>query len=158
MIVRLVRHGRAGRKRDWKADDRLRPLDDVGRRQAEAIAELLGPEPPAALLSSPTTRCVQTLEPLAGSWATAVTTDDALAKEAGTGDLLRLLRHAEDGDVLCTHGEVMSALLERLRFGRTELLTGERDVLSKGTLWELTLKQGKIRRLRHVDPAAARAR
>lgn len=158
MMVRLVRHGHAGRKRDWKADDRLRPLDDVGRRQAEAIADLLGGGRRGTLLSSPTTRCVQTLEPLAGRWGTPVATDDALAKDAGTGDLLRLLRYADDGDVLCTHGEVMSALLARLRFGRAEIHTGERDVLSKGTLWELTLKQGTIRRLRHVDPAAARAR
>lgn len=158
MMVRLVRHGHAERKRDWKADDSLRPLDDVGRRQADAIADLLGSERPGALLSSPTTRCVQTLEPLARVWGAPVATDDALAKDAGTGDVLRLLRYADDGDVFCTHGEVMSALLARLRFGRAEIHTGERDVLSKGTLWEVTLKKGKVRRLRHVDPVAARAR
>lgn len=158
MLVRLVRHGHAGHKRDWKADDALRPLDEAGRRQAAAIADLLGGERPGALLASPATRCVQTLDPLAEVWGVPVATDEALAKDAGTANVLRLLRYAEDGDVLCTHGEVMSALLARLRFGTAEIQTGERDVLSKGTLWELTLKQGKIRRLRHVDPAGARTR
>lgn len=152
MLIRLVRHGRAGHKRDWEGDDRVRPLDETGRRQADALGRLLEGEPRGQLLSSPTTRCLQTLEPLAVAWGTAVATDEGLAKDAGTGALLRLLRFAEDGDVLCTHGEVMGALLERLRFGRAEIQTGARDVLAKGTLWELTMKHGHVRRLRHVDP------
>ena len=158
MRVHLVRHGRAGHKRDWKGDDALRPLDDTGRRQADALARLLEDEPARALISSPTVRCVQTLEPLAARWGLSVVTDDSLTKEAGAGAVLRLLRHADPGDVLCTHGEVMGALLERLRFGRVEIHTGVRDVLAKGTLWELTLKHGKVRRLRHVDPLQAYAR
>ena len=36
MIVLLVRHARAGDRSEWEGDDRLRPLDKKGRRQAKA--------------------------------------------------------------------------------------------------------------------------
>ena len=43
MIVYLVRHATAGHRASWEGDDdRLRPLDDRGRRQAEGLVELLG--------------------------------------------------------------------------------------------------------------------
>ena len=65
MLVRLVRHACAGDKHSWAGDDADRPLDDVGRLQALAVAELLGLRPAGRLLSSPTRRCLDTLVPLA---------------------------------------------------------------------------------------------
>ena len=39
MSIFLVRHAKAGKRSHWDREDALRPLDDVGRRQALALAE-----------------------------------------------------------------------------------------------------------------------
>ncbi len=64
--VILLRHAHAVAKSSWKGDDDRRPLDDAGRADAKALAELLacfGPR--ARLITSPATRCVETLRPFA---------------------------------------------------------------------------------------------
>ena len=65
MQVMLVRHPRAVSKREWAGPDLLRPLDDVGERQAMGLVDTLADTPIRRLVSSPALRCVQTLEPLA---------------------------------------------------------------------------------------------
>ena len=63
-MLLVIRHGRAGDSSEWEGDDRLRPLDKRGRRQAGALVESLAPFAIARILSSPYDRCVQTVEPL----------------------------------------------------------------------------------------------
>ena len=68
----LVRHGHAGTKEGWADDDRLRPLDARGRRQAKHLVGVVAPMHPTRLLSSPYARCLQTMEPVAaktGWWS-----------------------------------------------------------------------------------------
>lgn len=61
----LVRHGRAAA--GWDADPDP-GLDDVGRRQAEQMADALAPLGPLALVSSPLARCQQTAAVLGSRW------------------------------------------------------------------------------------------
>ncbi len=64
--VILLRHAKAVAKSHWKRADDRRPLDDAGRADAKALAELLacfGPR--ARLITSPAARCVETLRPFA---------------------------------------------------------------------------------------------
>jgi 8-oxo-(d)GTP phosphatase len=64
--VILLRHAKAVAKSHWKRADDRRPLDDSGRADAKALAELLacfGPR--ARLITSPAARCVETLRPFA---------------------------------------------------------------------------------------------
>ena len=64
--VILLRHAKAVAKSNWKRADDRRPLDDSGRADAKALAELLacfGPR--ARLITSPAARCVETLRPFA---------------------------------------------------------------------------------------------
>jgi len=61
----LVRHAKAGHRKDWDGDDRARPLSRAGITQARKLVPVLSPSAPTRLLSSPYTRCVQSLEPLA---------------------------------------------------------------------------------------------
>ena len=63
--VLLVRHAKAGKRSTWKKDDRLRPIDGHGRRQAAAIAQLGALFAPRRLVSAPLVRCEQTIAPLA---------------------------------------------------------------------------------------------
>jgi phosphohistidine phosphatase SixA len=104
----LLRHASAGDRDDWAGDDRRRPLDARGRRQAEELVELLRPFEIKRILSSPYLRCVATVEPLAAALGLSVEQDDRLAEGAGRGGLE--LVH-EDGAVCCTHGDVVQAAL-----------------------------------------------
>ncbi|MFO7777439.1 MAG: histidine phosphatase family protein [Nitriliruptoraceae bacterium] len=91
-IVLLVRHAWAG-QRGAVPDDRARPLDERGRRQATQLhghldAGLqarghprLGDHPDGpVLVSSPLVRCTTTLAPLAAALGVALATDDRLAE------------------------------------------------------------------------------
>jgi broad specificity phosphatase PhoE len=67
--VRLVRHGRA--TGGWDADPDP-GLDDVGRAQADALADALAPlgaGAPPMLVTSPMRRCRETAAVLAARWA-----------------------------------------------------------------------------------------
>jgi 8-oxo-(d)GTP phosphatase len=64
--VILLRHAKAMGKSSWRRSDDRRPLDDAGRADAKALAELLacfGSR--ARLITSPAARCVETLRPFA---------------------------------------------------------------------------------------------
>lgn len=66
--IALVRHGRASGGWD---DDPDPGLDDLGREQAAALADRLGPDgdgDPPLLVSSPLRRCRETASPLATRW------------------------------------------------------------------------------------------
>ena len=49
----FVRHGSAGDREQWVGDDRLRPLDEKGRRQAAELVTTLEPYAVERVLSSP---------------------------------------------------------------------------------------------------------
>jgi phosphohistidine phosphatase SixA len=108
MSAILLRHAWAGKRSGWPGDDRLRPLDERGRRQAEALVPLLLAHGVERVHSSPYVRCVETVEPLAAALGIEIELDDRLAEGAG-GTARRLL--AVDGVVACTHGDVVEAIL-----------------------------------------------
>ncbi|MEZ5101496.1 MAG: phosphoglycerate mutase family protein [Thermoleophilia bacterium] len=114
MALIVLRHASAGRRSDWEGDDELRPLDVIGRQQATALARTLAARGPTRLVSSPATRCLQTLEPLGAQLGVAVEPDARLAEGAGHRGALALLRELGDASaVLCTHGDVLGDLLDR---------------------------------------------
>jgi phosphohistidine phosphatase SixA len=102
MSVVLLRHASAGDRDTWEGDDRLRPLDKRGRRQADALRDELLARGVTRALSSPYVRCTQTVAPL----GLDVEPDDRLAEGADLHETLELLRDA-DGAVACTHGDVI---------------------------------------------------
>ena len=162
--IELVRHGdAAGRDRWVGRPDRDRPLSDVGQRQAKGLArDLMAAGEVEALYSSPLTRCVQTLQPLADSLGRPVTGEDALA-EATTlpvldgGDawvasawlggravaLLDSLVAAHPGGrvVACSHGDVIPAVVALLA-GRDALAVREVR-LAKGARFTLEFVDGR---------------
>jgi 2,3-bisphosphoglycerate-dependent phosphoglycerate mutase len=74
----LVRHATSVPPTPSGPDEYHRPLADVGRRQADALVEVLKPESPVRFLSSPFLRAVQTLAPTAAALGLAVETRDVL--------------------------------------------------------------------------------
>jgi phosphohistidine phosphatase SixA len=143
--VLLVRHARAGEREKWEGDDRLRPLDERGQRQAILLAPLLREEAATQLLSSPYVRCVQTLAPAAAQ-GLPLELQGELAEGAVREDVLRLLRSlAPEGvPALCTHGDVIAELI------------GDERKAAKGSVWELEVEVagGRISPLRYLPPPA----
>ena len=104
----LVRHARAGERLAWEGDDRLRPIDGRGRRQARWLAEELGRLPIQRILTSPFLRCTQTVEPLADELGIELELRDDLGEGGLWAPDAELLR---DGPVVaCSHGDVIVRL------------------------------------------------
>jgi 8-oxo-dGTP diphosphatase len=142
-LVFLVRHARAGDRARWTGDDRGRPLDGRGRRQADAMVAPLAGYALTRLVSSPYLRCVQTLEPLSARLAMRVEHDHALAEGGSAEDARALLDRLGPGPlVLCTHGDVMEALV------------GEDAPRKKGATWLLAREGDAIRQVRYWPPLA----
>lgn len=111
MIVYLVRHASAEARETWGGDDRLRPLDDRGLRQAEELVEQLGRREFRRIVSSPCVRCVETVVPLAHARGLAVEHAEALGEGADVEAALALFRSAGMPLVACVHGDLAEALL-----------------------------------------------
>ena len=107
MPLLVVRHARAGKRREWQGDDRLRPLDEKGRRQAAGLPGLLARFEIARIASSPYLRCTQTVEPLGEQRGLPIDERRELEEGASLEETLALLRELGDDAVLCTHGDVL---------------------------------------------------
>lgn len=80
----LVRHAKAMLRRDWTGPDHERRLTGRGRRQAKELAQLLSAYGIERLVSSSSTRCVDTLRPYADQRGLTIETHDVLTQEKGT--------------------------------------------------------------------------
>jgi phosphohistidine phosphatase SixA len=140
----FVRHAEAGQRGRWDGPDRERPLDKMGRRQAEQLVDLLlahGARRAARVLSSPYPRCRQTVEPVATALGLAVEDDEALAEGAPLNATLRLIAGGDDA-VMCTHGDVMGNVIERLHV--LGVVAEREPGWPKGCTWVLRVVDGEI--------------
>jgi 8-oxo-dGTP pyrophosphatase MutT (NUDIX family)/phosphohistidine phosphatase SixA len=119
----LLRHSKAVAKNGWKRTDAARPLDDSGRSDAKALADLLAcfaPRP--RLISSTAVRCADTLRPLAQLTGEQVRVEQSLyvhnqsprmgAADSGS-DIAALVREviaSGEPTVICAHRENLPLL------------------------------------------------
>ena len=154
MPIYLVRHAKAGDREAWDQPDELRALSTAGRRQADALRELLGHLPLDRVLSSRYIRCLQTVEPLAADHGLVVERADALAEEAQHDDILALLKEVSTSNaVLCTHGNIIPVMLDHVRRAGAEFEDAP-HVWKKGSTWVLDGEDGVVTRCRYVPPPA----
>ena len=121
----LLRHSKAVAKHGWKRSDAARPLDDSGRSDAKALADVLAcfaPRP--RLISSTAVRCADTLRPLAQLTGGQVRLERSLYlsdQPPGTGaadsgsEITALLREviaSGEPTVICAHRENLPELRE----------------------------------------------
>jgi 8-oxo-dGTP diphosphatase len=145
----VVRHAKAGDREAWQGDDRLRPLTKSGRHQAEALAELLKNEPIDRILSSPYVRCLQTVEPLAARRKLPIEPRKDLEEGAGGESVIRIVAEAKGQNViLCTHGDVVEELLERLI--EQGVVARARASNEKGGTWILYDENGRVTSARYL--------
>ncbi|MGH8957142.1 MAG: NUDIX hydrolase [Acidimicrobiia bacterium] len=147
----LVRHGAAGNRSDWKKDDRLRPLSSRGEKQALGLATTLALHPIDRILTSPYVRCRQTVEPLAEKLGIEIEERDELGEGEGFKGARNLCRQlAGTNAVLCSHGDVIPALLDWMaRHGMA--LKSDFDC-KKGSTWEIEVRAGEFRQARYLPP------
>jgi 8-oxo-dGTP diphosphatase len=107
----VLRHGKARSRKNWKKDDRERPLGKVGLLQADEIVPILGAYGVKRILSSSSRRCWTTLSPFADVSDIDLEVTRDLSEEDATPRSVarhvhRLLVRAEP-TVLCTHRPVL---------------------------------------------------
>jgi len=125
----LVRHASAGSRREWVGDDRLRPLDARGEKQARRLAQELEVRKLDRIVSSPYVRCVETVRPLAAERGLELEERTEIAEGASRAETFGLLDELEGSNfLLCTHGDVVFALLgEGMKKGELRIVEREGD-------------------------------
>jgi len=118
----IIRHAKALAREKWNKEDRLRPLSRKGKYQLPFISQVLRPFGVAALISSTSTRCVQTLQMYAKSIHAEVTTSVRLSEEKATEKevvaymttLAQSVGSSGVPTVVCGHGPVIPTMVAPL--------------------------------------------
>jgi 8-oxo-dGTP diphosphatase len=110
----LIRHATAGDRDAWRGDDRVRPLDERGLRQAERLPIVLGGHEIRRIFSSPYVRCVKTVEPLAAVRGLRVEARDELAEGTGAAGVLQLAAETGAASAFSLHGDAFDGLIGRV--------------------------------------------
>lgn len=151
-MLYLVRHAKAGSRRQWDGPDQARPLSKKGRRQAEGLVDVLADRPITSILSSPYVRCVETVQPLADKLGLPVDHVPALAETAATADAVGLLRGlAGTTSVLCSHGDLIPNILDALVEADGLPLPADYPY-PKASTWELEDRDGRWVGARYLPP------
>jgi 8-oxo-dGTP diphosphatase len=136
----VLRHSQARSRKAWRRDDRERPLLATGWQQASKLVPVLGAYDVRRLVTSSSSRCVQTLEPYADAAGRKLRTDDQLSEENATRKGIRrmvtsMLEDLHDrpasagGLVVCTHRPVLPWVFDALAVDDPGLAPGEMMVL-----------------------------
>jgi len=156
--VLLVRHASAGSRTRWEGDDRARPLDDIGWRQATELVRLLSRFEVETVVAADFVRCTQTVEPLADALGLKVVAEAVFSEVGYSGHetdavaRIRELGASLETAVVCSQGDVIPDLLQRL--------AAEDDVdlpdaaTKKGSVWALNFEGPRLFSAEHFPPPA----
>ncbi|MBJ2329631.1 NUDIX hydrolase [Schaalia cardiffensis] len=118
----MARHAKAISRHSWHESEATRPLTRVGARQAIDLVDLLSAFGIEECVSSPWTRCMQTLSPWAGLSGGELSVRGELTETAVEGDpsaagdmTAALLRKIEVPTALCVHRPTIPVLLKPLK-------------------------------------------
>jgi phosphohistidine phosphatase SixA len=137
-VILLIRHAWAGHRTDWEGDERPRPLDERGRRQAAALVDLLADYDVDRILSSPAARCVQTVEPLAAARGLDVEVREELFEDCQEEEGAAFVRGLDGSPAISCHG------------GLSWSLVGEPQ--KKGEVIVLERRAGSLRSVTRLRP------
>jgi 8-oxo-dGTP diphosphatase len=150
VTIYLLRHARAGRRSSWKGDDELRPLSKVGRRQAATLLDVLADADVQQIVSSPYVRCVQSVERLAAEREIEIDVADELREGAPLEDALRLFEKVSGHPtVLCTHGDIVEALLTHFKANGVKV---GKLRMEKGSVWAFETRNGRVTKATYLPP------
>ena len=143
----ILRHGQARSRKAWRRDDRLRPLLVKGKAQARSAAAVIDAFGVSRIVTSSSTRCVDTVQPFAERTGWELTSTDGLSEEDATDrsvhDIVDELLHSGENAVLCTHRPVLPAVYDSIGISHEHQATGELVVVHH--------RRGKVRAVeRHL--------
>ena len=125
----VLRHAKARKREAWDGEDAARPLTGKGRRDAEALIPLLSAYGVTRVVSSGSTRCVETVAPYAEDHVLALETDAGLSEEGASAEAVRAivtdLLSRKESAVLCSHRPVLPTFLEALGITEEPLAPAE---------------------------------
>lgn len=156
----IIRHAKAGQKAKYRGDDRLRPLDKVGKRQAQALVPQCLVFGAQHVHSADRVRCEQTVGPLAETLGVPILSEPTLSEEAYHDDPdaahQQMLSIAAMPGIraVCSQGKVIPPLLDWWTGrDRVELPVG---ATRKASMWVLSLDEdSRIRGLDYIDSPLA---
>lgn len=128
-VVVVLRHGQARSRKTWRGDDRRRPLLALGREQARGIVPLLAAFGVTRVVSSSSTRCVETVTPYAEWSRLKVRAFGGLSEEDATQasvrhEISKLVDSRADA-VICTHRPVLPMVFDELGIDAEQQTAGE---------------------------------
>lgn len=129
----VVRHGKAHQRSGWRGDDRFRPLLRAGQLQATRLVPVLAAYDVSHLVSSHSTRCVETLLPYSGAARAEIEAMPELSEEDATEEgvrgVINDLLQGHRRSVLCTHRPVLPHVFAALGLPDRRLDTAEMVVI-----------------------------
>jgi 8-oxo-(d)GTP phosphatase len=157
--VLLVRHGSAGDAAHWSGDDRLRPLDDVGRRQAGDLVRFLARFNPDKIVSADFVRCTQTVQPFSEATGIPIDIEPLLSETGYPGNeesaikYIREVGSPGEAIVMCTQGAVVPDVVERIALA-DHIDLPESPVAKKGSVWALSFDGEQLVGAEYFPPPA----
>ncbi|GAA2559074.1 NUDIX hydrolase [Mycolicibacterium diernhoferi] len=157
----IVRHARAGSRSKYKGEDWKRPLDKLGRAQAESLVGQLLAFGATELHAAPRVRCQQTLAPLAQELGTEIGVEPSLTEEAYAQNRkaarARILEiaaaSAEATPVICTQGKVIPDLIAW--WCERDGVRPDKSRNRKGSTWVLSSVGGRLVAADHIGSPLA---
>lgn len=116
----IVRHAKSVPRSRWKHEDRRRPLDEVGARRAVDLVPVLAAYGVRHLVSSPSARCVSTVEPYARAAGARLRLREGLSEEGFGEDptaamaVIDTLLAKGAPAAVCSHRPVLPTMLAAL--------------------------------------------
>ncbi|CAN5436885.1 NUDIX hydrolase [soil metagenome] len=116
----VVRHGKAVPRKAWDRPDMIRPLTTVGKRRASRMVPILKAYAPERILTSPSTRCHDTMAPYAQQAVVPLSTKRGLSEEGFEAKPYKVAKHltnvflAGRSMAICTHGPVLHEVINQL--------------------------------------------
>jgi 8-oxo-dGTP pyrophosphatase MutT (NUDIX family)/phosphohistidine phosphatase SixA len=118
-LLVVLRHAKAHKRGHWKGPDPKRTLSDLGQHQAAALVPLLLAYGVTRVVSSTSTRCLQTVAPYAEEQVLPVAELAELSEEGyaepSVRKLLGDLTSAPEPTVVCTHRPVLPRIFKILQ-------------------------------------------
>ncbi len=110
----VVRHAKAEKRGEWDGPDPVRPLVELGETHAAMLKPVLHAYGVSRVISSPSTRCFQTVAPYAEEQVLPVEAREELSEESydesAAKELLGEVIAAFEPTVLCSHRPVLPDL------------------------------------------------
>lgn len=116
----IVRHAKAMPRKAWNRADMIRPLTTIGKRRARRMVPILTAYAPERIVTSPSTRCHDTMSPFAQEAIVPLSTKRGFSEEDFDKRPYKVAKHmtnfflAGRSVAICTHGPVLHAVMDEL--------------------------------------------